>query len=154
VRRPALLLTVLLCVAPAAAAPAPFAKPERRTGLEHLRGEWEVVSEQRRVTIDFGRGASAVLVTLAGRDATVTITGGRFRLHRGATPSSNEAIRAAGPGALDLTDEQAGLTRRAAYARSGDLLVICASVSGATGRPNNLRADGHGETLYTLRRKR
>jgi hypothetical protein len=44
----ALLLFVLLTAVPAVrAAPAPYAKPERRTDVGRMQGEWVVVSEKR-----------------------------------------------------------------------------------------------------------
>jgi uncharacterized protein (TIGR03067 family) len=155
VRLAFLVLVPLATAAPAVAAPAPFAKPERRTDLEKLRGEWQVISEKRCYLLMAPRGGKLAWVTFSCESKAVSVTGDRLQWHCEGVVTGREVVRL-GKGVLppiDLTNEQSGRTRRGIYTLTGGVLTLRVSAGGA-GRPKSFTADVENEITYVLRRTR
>jgi uncharacterized protein (TIGR03067 family) len=152
--RSVLLGTLLVTVATSAlAAPAPFAKPERRTDLDKIRGEWDVVSEELNLRLDLGRGSSSIRYSPKRGGFKAVITGYRLLWCAEGRITSEEVVRL-DKGKIDLTDSQSRVTRRGIYKLAGDVLVVCAWSDGRANRPSSLEPDQEGQTAYVLRRRR
>jgi len=122
-----LALHLLLAIGTAAAAPAPFAKPVRRTGLEPFQGEWDVLSYAMRMSRDV-RGGQEGMFLLASKEVgdTLTVTGDRFRLFRRGKLLNECTIRVTGDGfGIDFTHTKPRLIVRGVYRWEGDTLFIC-----------------------------
>jgi uncharacterized protein (TIGR03067 family) len=146
-----LLSALLLSAPPVLAAPAPFAKPERRSELEKLRGEWVVVSEERQLFFGYGQGGSAAIRHSRRRSGySVVIVGDRLRWIVDGRVASESAVRL-DKGKIDLTCVQTRETGRGVYKLTGDTLVVCVA---RDERPTSLEPERDGETRYVLRRKR
>jgi hypothetical protein len=117
------LLCLLLSVTPATAAPAPFAKPARRNGLEQFRGVWEVAAERRAVIQITGRAAGVRHLWFSRAGHTVTVTSDSLLWHLSDQPLRADAVRTSKSG-FELTDAQSGRTRRATFRREGDTLRL------------------------------
>jgi uncharacterized protein (TIGR03067 family) len=150
-------LLVLLAMVPAVvAAPAPFAKPERRSELEKLRGEWQVVTEKRCHLMMAPREAKLRWVEYSCASQTMSMSGERVQWHAEGAVTRREVIRL-GKGVLnpiDLTNEQSGRTRRGIYYLTGNVLTLRLSSAGVAKRPKSFIADAEEETVYVLRRIR
>jgi hypothetical protein len=136
---PALLLLLAGAVT---AAPAPFAKPERRSALEQFRGEWEVAVERGLVIHTTGRGTGLREVWGSRAGHTVTITPDRLVWRLPDQPPRGDAVRA-GKRGFDLTDSRTGQTRRGSFRREGDTLTLTLT-----------EQDGAFVKAFVLRRKR
>jgi uncharacterized protein (TIGR03067 family) len=151
--RHVLLSVLLLATPPVLAAPAPFAKPDRRSEMEKFRGEWEVVSSVTQVLIEEGRGASAVRYLRKRGGYNVVITGDRLQWLADGKVVSESAVRL-DRGTIDLTCVPTRETGRGVYKLTGDTLVVCVARGGHDQRPASLEPERDGETRYVLRRKR
>lgn len=136
-------LILLLSASCAVAAPAPFAKPERRglrTDLDRLQGVWALVPNEDRAG-----------VTLSVEGSKFTLTLDRRRAERYAVtldPTSS-------PRKIDLIERVGGKDEliQGIYRFQGDMLVLR---FGHAGRPTDFAAaDGSREnaTQHTFRRK-
>ena len=140
--RRAVLIALLLLVAGAVtAAPAPFAKPERRSALEQFRGEWEIVAERREVIYTTGRGAGVRHVWFSRLGHTVTVLADRLVWRIADRPLRADAARA-GKAGIELTDAQSGRARGASFRRDGDTVHL------------TLTDAERPEMAFLLRRKR
>jgi uncharacterized protein (TIGR03067 family) len=148
-----LLFVLFVITSPALAAPAPFAKPERRTDLDSVRGEWDVVSEELHVRLNMGRGTSSIRYSPKRDGHKAVITGHRLLWCAEGRVMSEEAIRL-DKGQIDLTDAQSRVTRLGIYKVAGDVIVICTWSAGKADRPKSFEPDLQGQTAYVLRRKR
>jgi hypothetical protein len=147
------VFSVLLGLAANAfAAPAPFAKPERRSDVERMRGEWEVVSQKRCYLMESRSGDVLVWVNVTVK-TTARVTGERLRWYVRGSFLHEEVIRTH-KGNVDLTDAQSGRTCLGLYRLHGDVLVIRTSLAGTPDRPPSFDGDRPDEILFVLRRKR
>src|SRR5262245_61182477 len=145
----ALLVTL---ASPILAAPAPFAKPERRSDLEKIRSEWDVVSEELNLLLDLGRGTASIRYSPKRDGFKAVITEDRLRWSVGGRITSEEVIRLE-KGKIDLIDVNSRAMRRGIYKVAGDTFIVCVA-SGGSVRPSSFEPDQEGQTAYVLRRKR
>jgi hypothetical protein len=152
------VLSVLLVLASGfvVAAPAPFEKPERRSGLDQIQGEWEVVSHERCWLRHTGNGLGLIWDAYSCGSMAVRVTGGRLVWYFRGAVTSTDAVRM-GTGTLnviDLTDVQSGRRRPGIYRLAGDALTIRLSITGKLDRPTSFDLDREGDMVYVFRRKR
>jgi hypothetical protein len=146
------LLALLLTSSSLVAAPAPFARPERRPDLERVQGEWEVVKDTQCVWS--GRTSQLATVNVAPdpnvnlvyvlREQWVTRVFG----YAGFCSSIKFA-----EGKIDMVNAEDRTIRRGVYTLTGDTLTICLAPCGAD-RPTSLAVNQGGYSGYVLRRKR
>src|SRR5262249_2670392 len=120
--RQVVLPLLLLSASPLVAAPAPFAKPERRSDLSRMQGEWEMVSDKRCYLMVSPRGDKLVWFQVPAT-ATASVTGDRVRWYVNGKVTCEEVIRT-DRGNVDLTDVESRLTCLGIYRLAGDVLTI------------------------------
>src|SRR6478672_1325676 len=106
--RPVVPSVLLLSASVALSAPAPFAKPDRRSDVSRMQGEWEVVSQKRCYLMESRAGDELAWVNVRTQ-TTVRVTGDRLRWYVGSSFLHEEIIRTH-KGNVDLTDAQSGRT--------------------------------------------
>ena len=150
-------LVLLPLAAPALAAPAPFAKAERRGYLHRIQGEWQLVSHQRCWLRYAGADKKRLIWdAYSCGSQTVRVSGDRLVwCFRGAAVCTDVVRMGEGTlGGIDLTDHEKSRTRRGIYRLAGDELTLRVSMIGKRDRPAAFDFDREGDATYVLRRKR
>jgi uncharacterized protein (TIGR03067 family) len=147
---------LLLVAGGAVAAPAPFAKPERRTDLEKLQGEWVVASWTDAILMEWRGGSVEGWAEVSCEGRTVSVTGDRLKWRTDGAVTRGEVIRLGKgePKAIDLTNAESRRTRRGIYRLEGDVLTLCLSAAGEAERPASFELKRGCENLLVLRRKK
>ena len=131
-------------------------KPERRSGLDQIQGEWEVVSHEHCWLRHTGNGLGFIWDAYSCGSMAVRVTGGRWHLVLPGAVASTDAVPAWAQARERgrLTDVQSGRRRPGIYRLAGDALTIRLSITGKLDRPTSFDLDREGDMVYVFRRKR
>jgi hypothetical protein len=153
-RRAVVYALLLLTASSVVAAPAPCAKRERRTDLERMQGEWEIVSYERCYWMK-GRDDTDRFIWggFGWEKAVARVAGDRLRWSARAAGLGERLIRAE-KGRIDLHDVTSRTTPLGIYKLDGDVLTIRQAHSGELRRPPSFEGDCDGDVVLVLRRKR
>jgi hypothetical protein len=134
------------------AAPAPFPRPERRTDLDRIQGEWEMVRVVYGVSFGDGRKIMTLDASPASRDHLVSVRRDRWTARVRGSLSYQLTVKLHN-GEVDLLDVGEQVTQRGVYALARDTLTVCVAGSNRA-RATSLTITQSGQTLYVLRRPR
>jgi hypothetical protein len=153
-QRAVLSASLLLAASSVFAAPAPFAKRERRTDLERIQGKWEIVSYEKCYWMkEFDDTDRFTWSQFKWEKAVVNVAGDRLRWSALGSGLGEKIIHAE-KGRIDLHDVTSRTTSLGIYKLEDDVLTIRQARSWELRRPMSFEGDFDGDVIFVLRRKR